>query len=83
MTLINKAFKYLTDSKYRTFIKMKKGFYNHLSDEEYLKIRFQYKLDQKLNLTEPKTFNEKIQWLKIHDHTPAYTEMVDKLAVKS
>ena len=61
---------------------MKKGFYNHLSDEEYLKIRFQYKLDQKLNLTEPKTFNEKIQWLKIHDHNPAYTEMVDKLAVK-
>lgn len=82
MSVMNKVFRYLTDRKFRTFIKMKYGFYDRLSDEEYLKIRFRYKLDQELDLEDPKTFNEKIQWLKIHDHNPAYTEMVDKLAVK-
>lgn len=30
----------------------------------------------------PKTFTEKLQWLKIHDHNPEYTKMVDKYAVK-
>ena len=35
-----------------------------------------------LNLTNPKTFNEKLQWLKLYDRKPEYTTMVDKYAVK-
>ena len=30
----------------------------------------------------PRTFTEKLQWLKIYDYKPEYTQMVDKLAVK-
>ncbi|MCM1450213.1 MAG: hypothetical protein NC082_07710 [Clostridiales bacterium] len=30
----------------------------------------------------PKTFTEKIQWLKLYDRKPEYTRMVDKAAVK-
>ncbi len=30
----------------------------------------------------PKTFNEKINWLKLHDHKPEYTIMADKFGVK-
>ena len=30
----------------------------------------------------PKTFNEKLQWLKLYDRNPEYTKMVDKYAVK-
>ena len=30
----------------------------------------------------PRTFNEKLQWLKLYDHNPKYTTMVDKLAAK-
>jgi len=37
---------------------------------------------KKLNLKNPKTFNEKIQWLKLYDHNPQYTRMVDKVAAK-
>ncbi|HMR48030.1 MAG TPA: ATP-grasp fold amidoligase family protein [Arachnia sp.] len=35
------------------------------------------------NLDQPVTFNEKLQWLKLHDRDPHYTTLVDKLAVKS
>ena len=34
------------------------------------------------NLKEPKTFVEKINWLKLHDRNPEYTKMVDKYQVK-
>lgn len=37
---------------------------------------------EKLNLKNPKTFNEKLQWLKLYDRKPEYTQMVDKADVK-
>jgi hypothetical protein len=39
-------------------------------------------MGKKLNLRNPQTFNEKIQWLKLHDRKPIYTTMVDKYAAK-
>ena len=36
----------------------------------------------KLDLHNPKTFSEKLQWLKLYDRRPEYTTMVDKYAVK-
>lgn len=39
-------------------------------------------LNRKMNLREPKTFNEKLQWLKLYDRKPEYTKMVDKYEVK-
>lgn len=53
-----------------------------LPDEAYLKIRFRLKLNKQLNLKAPKTFNEKLQWLKLNDRKPIYTTMVDKFAAK-
>lgn len=38
--------------------------------------------EKKLNLENPTTFNEKIQWLKLNDHNPEYIKMVDKYLVK-
>ncbi len=35
-----------------------------------------------LDVMNPKTFNEKLQWLKLHDHNPEYTRMVDKYEAK-
>ena len=58
------------------------GFFNWLNDERYLTIRYRIILQKKLNLQNPSTFNEKIQWLKIYDRNPKYTTMVDKFAVK-
>lgn len=53
-----------------------------LSDEKFLKLSFLCRLGYKLNLDNPKTFNEKIQWLKLNDRKEIYTTMVDKYAVK-
>lgn len=53
-----------------------------MSDEKYLKIIYRFAIGRKLNLDNPKTFNEKLQWLKIHDHNPQYSIMVDKYAAK-
>lgn len=59
-----------------------KGFFNFLSDELYLKLLFKAKMNRKLNLDNPVTFNEKLQWLKINDRKEIYTTLVDKYAVK-
>lgn len=52
------------------------------NDELYLKLRWWANMDYPLNLDNPTTFNEKIQWLKLHNHHPEYTMMVDKVEAK-
>lgn len=39
-------------------------------------------MGKKLNLQDPQTFNEKLQWLKLHNRNPIYTQLVDKYAVR-
>lgn len=53
-----------------------------LPNKQYLHLVFWATLGKKLNLKNPKTFNEKIQWLKLYDHDPRYTMMADKYLVK-
>ena len=52
------------------------------NDELYTRVRYCLRLGKKLNLDNPQTYNEKLQWLKLYDHNPLYTQMVDKYAVK-
>jgi len=51
-------------------------------DETYLKLKYRACFIRKLNLKNPKTYNEKLQWLKLYDRKPEYTIMVDKYAMK-
>lgn len=53
-----------------------------ISDKKYLKLIYKLKINKKLNLKNPKTFNEKLQWLKLYDRKDIYTTMVDKHEVK-
>lgn len=53
-----------------------------LSDKKFLKILYMVRMNKKLDLTNPNTFTEKLQWLKIHDRKKNYTSMVDKYEVK-
>ena len=48
----------------------------------YLKWLFRLRMGYKLDLKNPKTFSEKLQWLKLYNRKPEYTQMVDKAAVK-
>lgn len=57
-------------------------FLKFLPDEPYLKMMFYVRMDKKLDLKSPKTFNEKLNWLKLHDRKKVYTVMADKLRAK-
>lgn len=53
-----------------------------ISDEPYLKLLWLVRMGSRLNLQQPQTFNEKLQWLKLHDRNPNHKMMVDKNLVK-
>lgn len=55
---------------------------NWMNDEAYLKIAYRICMGKKLNLDAAKTFNEKMQWLKLYNRRPEYTTMVDKYEAK-
>ena len=58
------------------------GFFNWLPDELYIRLRFRLLLGYYPNLKKPKTYNEKLQWIKLNVHDSIYTTLVDKYAVK-
>lgn len=53
-----------------------------LKDKMYLKLLYKLEMGYRLNLQNPQTFNEKLQWLKLYDRNPEYTKMVDKHEAK-
>ena len=68
---------------YKIFVHLAcKGYFNSMSDEKYLRNMYRGTVGKRLNLGDPQTFNEKLQWLKLYDRKPEYTMMVDKYAVK-
>lgn len=76
------VYKYLTRADTRFNVHAAFGFYNKMPDADFLQRAFALRLGYPLNLSNPTTFNEKLQWLKLHDRKPIYTTMVDKYAVK-
>lgn len=83
MNKLRKFFHYLVHDRDKiksTLLVRTAKFYK--SDENYLKKLFRLKMGKELNLENPKTFSEKLQWLKLHDRKPEYTQMVDKAEVK-
>lgn len=59
-----------------------KGFYKWMNDERFLRRAYKMNFGVELNLNNPQTFNEKLQWLKLYDRKDIYTMMVDKYEVK-
>lgn len=75
MTILKKSIKYFMAKTSNSLMRI-------VPDKLYLKIVYRLRMGQKLNLKNPKTFNEKIQWLKLNDRKPIYAKMVDKYEVK-
>lgn len=69
--------KLIMDKLYKT------GILNILPDSLYLRLYYRAVMKKKLDLNNPKTFNEKLQWLKLNDRKPEYSIYVDKYAVRS
>lgn len=53
-----------------------------IPDKYYLKLIFRIRMGRKLNIDNPKTLNEKLQWIKLNDRKSMYTKMVDKYEMK-
>ncbi len=51
-------------------------------DRLYVKMKFRRSFHRPLNLKNPKTYNEKLQWLKLYDRNPIYIQLVDKYEAK-
>ena len=73
---------FLTKPYYRTRVLIKLGYYDSLSDEEFLKKVFPKYMGYPLDLENPKTFSEKLQWLKVNYREPIQIVMVDKHEAK-
>lgn len=58
------------------------GFLTWIPDKLYLRIRYRQLTGKTLNLDNPKTYNEKLQWLKVYGANPAYTALADKYLVR-
>lgn len=54
-----------------------------LPDEVYLKLRYYVTFHRRLNLQNPQTYNEKLQWMKLYDRNPIYKQLVDKYEVRA
>ena len=75
--------KYIFEHPERLFSMLgSKGLLNWIPDELYIRIQFRLAMGVWPDLKDPKTFNEKLQWLKLHDRNPLYTTLVDKYAVR-
>lgn len=80
--IVRRARRFFSDEQYRMNIFVNSGFYNKMPDEQYLKMLYKVYLGKELNLENPQTFTEKMQWLKLHNRKPEYTMMVDKYAAR-
>ena len=59
-----------------------KGYFKFVPDDLCIKILYHLYFGKKIDLNKPRTFNEKLQWLKLNDRKEIYSSMVDKYEAK-
>lgn len=82
MVTPKKLLRMITDPKYRFLQMDSRGFYRSVPDEVYLKRMFRIWMGEELDLENPRTFCQKLQWLKLYDRKPEYVRMADKYEAK-
>lgn len=82
MNPIRKFFTYLVYYPERIALRIWNKVASLIPDELFLKVKFRLTMGYWMDFKDPKTYNEKLQWLKLYDRNPAYTKMVDKVAAK-
>ena len=73
----------IKDPKQTFFSMNEHGFFFFFPDKPFLKLMWWAETGKRLNLKNPKGFNEKLQWLKLYDRHPEYTRYADKLQVRN
>ncbi|MBE5767445.1 MAG: glycosyl transferase [Clostridiales bacterium] len=64
------------------FALSRRGAFRWMGDRAFLRLQYFLKRGKILHLNPPKTYGEKLQWLKLHDRNPEYCTMVDKIAAR-
>ncbi len=82
MGILRKCGLFLKDPVFRMNILSKYGFFRGMPDRQFLEKRYRICMGRTLDLDAPGTYTEKLQWLKLYDRRPMYTEMVDKALAK-
>ena len=82
MSKITTALKLLKHDRSNFFAALLEKIGSTLPDKLYLQMIFRLKMGYKLNLKNPRSYSEKLQWLKLYHRDPVYTRLVDKFAVK-
>ena len=82
MTTLKKFFTYIIYHPERIFLRLWNGVAPIISDQLFLAVKFRLTMGYWMDFAHPKTYNEKLQWLKLHDRKPIYTQMVDKYTSK-
>ena len=59
-----------------------RGLLRFISDESWLKYKYKQVFGDVLDLEHPKTFNEKLQWMKLYYQNDDASRMVDKITAK-
>ncbi len=83
MSKINTAVNMLLHNRNAFMGQLVEKFSPIFGDETYLKLMFKFRMGYELNLQNPQTYSEKLQWLKLNDRNPLYTKLVDKHEVKA
>lgn len=79
---IRTFYRILTRPDVRFWYMAHQGLLKKMPSEEFVKKDYFFRMGKELNLERPVTYTEKLQWLKVYDHRPEYTRMVDKFEVK-
>ena len=79
---VGKVLDVLLHKKGKLMLMLMPYYQRFLSDRTYIKMYYLFSMGKRLDLNNPKTFNEKLNWLKLYDRNPLYTTLVDKYAVK-
>ena len=74
-------FRIINEMKFLLFKFAARGI-TFISDKYFLELSYEYVLHKKLNFNNLQTFNEKLQWFKLYDRNPRFTDLVDKYKVK-
>lgn len=82
MASIKRAIDYLVHNPLQFVDSCVKNLGFMFPDKLYLSLRYRFQMGHWIDWKNPKTFTEKLQWLKVYDYKPEYTQMVDKLAAK-
>lgn len=82
MARIKKIMHVLLHERNKIYLLLLPAVQRIIPDKPYVKLYYYLRMGEKLDLNNPKSFNEKLNWLKLYDRNPLYTTLVDKYEVK-